>query len=59
VHERWRWPLVRPGTTQVTAPVSTKVHCVVFEVLQDELPGLAHFCEHMVFLGSEKVCCPR
>ena len=20
-----------------------------------ELPGLAHFCEHMVFLGTEKV----
>lgn len=20
-----------------------------------ELPGLAHFCEHMLFLGSEKV----
>lgn len=21
----------------------------------DELPGLAHFCEHMSFLGTEKV----
>ena len=21
----------------------------------DELPGLAHFCEHMLFLGTEKV----
>lgn len=21
-----------------------------------DLPGLAHFCEHMVFLGSKKVC---
>ena len=21
-----------------------------------DIPGLAHFCEHMVFLGSEKVC---
>jgi len=20
-----------------------------------ELPGLAHFCEHMLFLGTEKV----
>lgn len=20
----------------------------------DELPGLAHFCEHMLFLGTEK-----
>ena len=22
-----------------------------------ELPGLAHFCEHMLFLGTEKVRC--
>lgn len=21
----------------------------------DELPGLAHFCEHMLFMGSKKV----
>ena len=21
----------------------------------DDLPGLAHFCEHMLFLGTEKV----
>jgi len=21
----------------------------------DELPGLAHFCEHMLFLGTKKV----
>jgi insulysin len=21
----------------------------------EEIPGLAHFCEHMLFLGSEKV----
>lgn len=23
----------------------------------DELPGLAHFCEHMLFLGTEKYPC--
>ena len=22
----------------------------------DDIPGLAHFCEHMLFLGTEKVC---
>ena len=21
----------------------------------DDIPGLAHFCEHMLFLGTEKV----
>ena len=21
----------------------------------DEVPGIAHFCEHMLFLGTEKV----
>lgn len=23
----------------------------------DDLPGLAHFCEHMLFLGTEKYPC--
>ena len=22
----------------------------------DTIPGLAHLCEHMLFLGTEKVC---
>ena len=23
----------------------------------DKVPGIAHFCEHMLFLGTEKVSC--
>lgn len=48
------------GVGHLSDPVSSHIQ-KLYRVLilspsyKDELPGLAHFCEHMLFLGTEKV----
>ncbi|SSD58379.1 related to A-factor-processing enzyme [Saccharomycodes ludwigii] len=45
--------LVIQDTTTDKSAASMDVHIGSFQD-PDELPGLAHFCEHLLFMGSEK-----
>jgi len=50
LHNKLRVLLISNNKTS-TAGAAMDVHSGFF---QDTLPGMAHFCEHMLFLGTEK-----
>lgn len=46
--------LPRPGTPASPIPPPKRRCFGLGCTLADDLPGLAHFCEHLLFLGTDK-----